>query len=150
MNKDFPYTSVHNYLEVVLKGKIDVTDDLIIGYKKQYWKLWYRYYRRERRKLKKEYVIRLNTAYLSEIDQKRGKLSRSKFLYQLISSGLSENLQLPSYSDELGLVNQHLAQVMNLLEEVSSESNIELEHKVFEHLDILQHQINELLKTTNL
>ncbi len=58
MNTDFPYTSLHDYLDVVFKDQTpDETD--IIEAKKTYWKMYNTFLKRNQRKKNKEVTIAL-------------------------------------------------------------------------------------------
>lgn len=146
MNKAFPYTSVHHYLDTLLKSRSNVSNTEIIELKKEYWKLWYRYYRREQRQRKKEYTLRLDTPSLLEIDRRRGRLSRSKFMYFIIANGLNGDNQLMINDADIGIIQQHLVQVMNLLDEMRDEDGVEIEAEILERLNALECEINELVK----
>lgn len=146
MNKAFPYTSVHHYLDMLLKSRSNVSAAEIMELKKEYWKLWYRYYRREQRQRKKEYTLRLDMPCLLEIDRRRGRLSRSKFMYFLIANGLNGDNQLMINDADIGIIQQHLVQVMNLLDEMRDEDGVEIEAEILERLTALECEINELVK----
>ncbi|WP_452225595.1 hypothetical protein [Lacinutrix chionoecetis] len=123
MASEFPYTSIYDYLDNVLSA-VDLPTALQIkNAKREYWKLWYKAYRKTKRRELKEFTLRLDQKKLKRIDIKRGKYSRSQYLYYAVDLALDNN-QLEAFDRALfGRVYQTNMRLINLLEDIESGDN---------------------------
>lgn len=111
------YKSLHAYLDAVLHQIPHPTHADIKNAKREYWKLWYRHYRREKRKIRKEYTLGFDATTVRDIHNKRGKLSVSEFLYSCVFGALYEEKPLLQDQELLNEIHSALMQLLNVLEE---------------------------------
>lgn len=118
LSQKMKYKSVHAYLDTVLKDIPHPTHSDIKNAKREYYSLWYKHYRREKRKLRKEYTLGFDTEILSKIHNKRDTLSVSQFLYQCVLQSLEEDTTSKIIHMELlRAIQQQLMQLINGIEE---------------------------------
>lgn len=112
------YKNIHEYLDEVLKGIAQPTTAQIIEAKRTYYKLWHKHYNRKRRASRKEFTLGFNSLILQKIKEKKGNLTISKFLYQIIYNSL-EATDISHYDNEVLIeVKRYLMQISMLLEEL--------------------------------
>lgn len=128
MNTRFQYTSVHQYLDAVLKNNPNASVQEVKEAKAQYWKQYYAHYRRKRRKLRKEFTLSFDKKQLELIHQKRMQLSVSEFLYSCVFEALSTSNVSIVNADMLSPLHQKLMELISLLEEsLDNESKYDFE-----------------------
>ncbi|GGG25078.1 hypothetical protein GCM10011344_27170 [Dokdonia pacifica] len=143
----FNYTSLYEYLEINLHNKSQVSDEDIILLKKEYWRLWYRHYRREQRKKRKEFTLGFNDKQLSEIERQKGSYTISEFLYQAIASALTGKSISQMNTASLGLIHQTLLHLIHLLEELEDDDDTtSIRDEIFERLSALEQQFENTFK----
>lgn len=118
----FEYTSVHQYLDCVLHNNPNATHAQIREAKKAYWKLYYSYYRKQKRKNRKEFTLGFYKEQLEKINLKRGKLTISKFLYKAIYKELMSDTKSVFSEDEISTTHLHLMQLISTVEELLEDS----------------------------
>ncbi len=148
--KERTYNSLHEYLEAVLGPIPNPTDTDVIQAKRAYWKLYYARYRREKRKSRKEFTLGFDRDKLQFIHQKKGNLSVSGFLYQAVDTVLNDTPAMVFDKKLLGQINQNLAQLIDLIEELLETNGTHSNEELLEKMDALANQFAELFKTTDL
>lgn len=139
------YNSIHEYLNDVLGNIENPTDTQIHNAKQAYWKLYFRQYRRDKRKERKEFTLGFSVEILKQINNKRGTLSISQFLYASVEQALA-NREMPIQDKSmLREINYRLMELIDLLEEQAG-----LPETILEKVEQLEEQFSNLLKTTNL
>lgn len=117
MRKDpFPYESLHEYLEKVLSVMECPTDTQIKQAKKDYWRLYHRFYRRQRRKVFKEVTLALDQKTLKEIEKRRKNVPLTQFIYRLVVQSLEDQPSAPVDREVWGNITIQLASIFDLLE----------------------------------
>lgn len=130
------YNSLHEYLDDVFKGK-QASRAEIKEAKREYWKLWYRHYRKEERERKREFTLRLHPEEIQQMDEKRGELSYSQFLYKAVRQAIISTKE-PQYDPKaFGHIKQLLMEVINLLEELINEGGGELTEEIITKMEKL-------------
>ena len=134
------YHSIHEYLDEVLADIAHPTDAEIKSAKQAYWKLYYRQYRKDKRKERKEFTLGFSAEILKQINEKRDTLSISQFLYTSVHQAL-HNTEMPVQDNSiLKEIDYKLMEIINLLEE-HSETEI-----LIEKIEQLETQFTELFK----
>ena len=143
---NFPYTSLHNYLDVALSDIENPSHTQIKESKREYWKLYYTHYRQQKRKTRKEYTLGFDAEGLRQIGLKKESLSVSQYLYQAVEQAISDNRQ--SFYDKavLGKIDQHLMHLIDLVEELIASESTALNERVLERIELLERQFFKLLK----
>ena len=72
----FSFSSLHEYLDCAFKDNPNPSWDEIKNAKKEYWKIYYKHYRREKRIKRKEFSLGFYPKQLQLIHQKRGDKSK--------------------------------------------------------------------------
>lgn len=143
----FKYNSVHDYLESVLSTISNPTHLQIKEAKREYWKQYYTHYRQGKRQIRKEFTLGFEKHLLQVIHRKKGTLSVSKFLYQLIDKALASS-ESTFYNTELvAELHLKLMQLISLIEELLDNENTEINEDVIERLDILEHTFSQLINS---
>lgn len=138
------YNSVHEYLDDVFKNT-DPSDEQIIQAKKQYWKLWFRYYHRKRRSIIKEFTLGFNKKTLQDIkNKKRSNQSTSDFLYEAIKQVLAQDLKPAPNEDIMSQVALTLMQLIDLVEEHIDTTDSQLSRETLQRLEKLERQFQNL------
>jgi hypothetical protein len=140
----FPYNSLYAYLDDVL-GKIEQPSvQQIKQAKREYWKLYFRHYRKARRKGRREFTLGFDWDTLARIDHQRGELSVSKFLYSAMEHSLTNGIAVQPIDREL-LVNIHhlLALTVSLLEELLDREQCAVTEEVLEKIERLEQLFTE-------
>lgn len=145
--ESFTYTSLHQYLETVLKDVSNPTNAEVKQAKRTYWKLYYTYYRKEKRKIRKEFTLGFSMERLQEIHQKRGTQSVSEFLYQSIDKELQSENDFFYNTDVLSALHLQLMQLITLIEELLDTNENEDVTEVLERLEQVENSFSELIKT---
>jgi hypothetical protein len=114
------------------------TNAQIKNAKREYWKLWYRHYRRKRRKIHKEYTLSFDTDYLQEIYKKKGVLSTSEFLYKSIDAFIKNKEY--KFLDEsiLKRIHHNQMELINQLEELLEIKSSTLNETVLQKIETLE------------
>lgn len=146
--KEQTYNSLHEYLETVLKSIPNPTARQVVEAKRAYWKIYYTQYRKERRKTRKEFTLGFDNSKLKLIHQKKGRLTVSEFLYQSVDMALDSNQILCIDKKLLGIIDQHLMQLIDLLEELSETKGTTLDISLNEKIEELEAQFHQLFKST--
>lgn len=138
------YTNIHTYLDEVL-GEIDFpTNTQIKNAKRAYWELWYRHYRRDRRKTYKEFTLSFDTYYLQKIHNKKGVLNTSEFLYKAIDVFI-ENKEFVLYDESLlKNIKHQLMQLINQFEELLEVEATTLNESILQKIERLETQFSKL------
>ena len=131
------YNSLHEYLDDVFKDK-QASRAEIKEAKREYWKLWYRHYRKEERKRKREFTLRLHPQEIEQMDEKRGELSYSQFLYMAVRQAIISRKEPQCDPRAYGHIKQLLMEVINLLEELINEGGGELTEEILIKMEKLQ------------
>ena len=143
----FKYKSLHEYLESVLKPIPDPTHAQIKEAKREYWKLYYLHYRREKRKIRKEFTLAFNRKNLSLIHAKKGNQSVSQFLYQIIHREISSETIPSLNTEELAELHLKLMQIITLVEELLESNNKEVNEEVLERLETLEDSFSQFINS---
>ncbi len=147
MKTKFPYTSLHHYLDTVLSSIDNPSRQQIKDAKRDYWKLYYKFYRREKRKYRKEFTLGFKTDELHKIKNKKGKLSVSEYLYQTIEQSLQDpSKPIVNNSKLLCSIDKQLMELVDLLEDVIVSGSNKLNTSVLEKIEHLENQFAEIYK----
>jgi glyoxylase-like metal-dependent hydrolase (beta-lactamase superfamily II) len=143
----FPYGSLYAYLDDVLAKMDNPSLQLVKQAKRDYWKLYFRHYRKERRQGRREFTLGFDSDALERIDYQRGDLSVSKFLYLAVEHALSDGMTVQPIDREL-LSNMHhmLALTVSLLEELLDREQRALTEEVLGHIEQLERLFAECYK----
>lgn len=146
MTKLFKYTSLHDYLDAALSHIDNPSHQEIKQAKRNYWKLYYTHYRRQKRIVRKEYTLGFDTDSLKQLQQKKGDLSVSQFLYQIVEQAIGK---LPTVQDKtlLGNIDRQLMQLINLLEDLLASEHTELNEQILEQIEALEQQFSQTFKS---
>ena len=139
----FKYNSLYEYLEMALANLPQPTHKQIKQAKKEYWRLWFKHYHRQRRENRKEFTLGFGRQSLQLIHQKRGKLSISKFLYQAVASALDSNT-IAIDKELLDAIHLHLMELISLVEELLDNESVEVTETMLERLETLELQFYQL------
>jgi hypothetical protein len=150
MNKPFPYTSLHDYLDTALSHIDNPSHQEIKQAKRDYWKQYYTHYRRQKRIVRKEYTLGFDADSLKQLQQKKGDLSVSQFLYQIVEQAIDG--KYPTVLDKtlLGNIDRQLMQLINLLEDLLESKNTELNEQILEQIVALEQQFSQTFKSRQL
>lgn len=148
--KERTYNSLHEYLEAVLGPIPNSTDSDVIQAKRAYWKLYYARYRREKRKSRKEFTLGFDREKLQFIHRKKGNLSVSGFLYHAVDTALNDTPAMVFDKKLLGQIDQHLAQLIDLLEELLETKGTYSNEELLKIMEALENQFSQIYKTTQL
>lgn len=146
MSKTFPYTSLHDYLDTKLSKIDNPTHSQIKEVKREYWKQYYTHYRRQKRKVRKEYTLGFTSEYLKQINNKKGKLSVSEFLYRTIEQAIGNNPLPLQNTSILGSIDRQLMHLIDLMEELLASNSNELNEQILEHIEVLEEQFSQTFK----
>ncbi|MDG5490604.1 hypothetical protein [Psychroserpens sp. SPM9] len=141
----FPYKSVHEYLEEELSLVPNPSHEQIKEVKQAYWKRYYKYYRRQKRKVRKEFTLGFDRERLQLIDTKRGELSISKFLYQIIDRELESNENLFHNQEQLSQLDLQLMKLISLTEELLDNEDSEMINQILERLEKLEQSFEQVI-----
>ena len=142
----FEYTSVHQYLDGVLKNHPNASHTQIREAKKAYWKLYYSHYRKQKRKNRKEFTLGFYNEQLDEIHKKRGKLTVSKFLYHAIQKELFSDRQPKYGNDEIAELHLELMHIIVMVEEFLDDEQSNELNTILEKLEEFEIYFSQLLK----
>lgn len=147
MNKTFPYTSLHDYLDTALSHIDNPSHQEIKQAKRDYWKQYYTHYRRQKRIVRKEYTLGFDAGSLKQLQQKKGDLSVSQFLYQIVEQAIDG--KHPTVQDKtlLGNIDRQLMQLINLLEDLLVSEHTELNEQVLEQIENLETLFSKTFKS---
>lgn len=141
------YDSLHHYLDVVFKGKDPSPAEIKVA-KKSYWKQWFKHYRREARKQKKEFTLRLHHAELKAINAKKEEeQSISAFLYQAVQKAIVSPRTISSLDhQQFSNLQQQLMEIIHLLEELLDTDEHSPTEALIEKIESLEMEIHHLHK----
>lgn len=142
----FKYHSLYASLDVALVDIPNPTDEQIKQTKKAYWKCWFKHYHRQRRKERKEFTLGFDRQSLQLINQKRGKLSVSQFLYNAIAMALDLNPVPIGDKEHLDTIHLNLMQLICLVEELLDTQSFQITETILDRLEVLEIQFNTLKK----
>ncbi|QNM84890.1 hypothetical protein H9W90_11905 [Polaribacter pectinis] len=145
--ESFEYTSVHQYLDCVLQNNPNASLNQIKEAKKAYRKLYYSYYRKQKRKNRKEFTLGFYNQQLDEIDEKRGKLSVSKFLYHVINKELVSETQPIYMVEEIAEIHLELMHLIAMVEEFLDETESDEITSILERLEKFEISFSQILKS---
>lgn len=141
----FTFSSLHEYLDWALKNNPNASWDEIKNAKKEYWKIYYKHYRREKRIKRKEFSLGFYPKQLQKIHEKRGDKSVSQFLYDAVNRQLTSQEAPPVDTKVFREVHQQLRTLINLMEEsLDSEASDALE-EVLERIEQLEENFIQLI-----
>ena len=142
---DFEYTSVHQYLDCVLQNNPKATHLQVKNAKRQYWKLYYSYYRKQKRKHRKEFTLGFYKEQLEKIHQKKGTQTISRFLYQTIEKELQSETKPKFDSDIIPTIHLQLMQLITLVEELLETTDTENITHVLTRLEQLENSFSQTI-----
>ncbi|MFC5044106.1 hypothetical protein ACFSTE_09345 [Aquimarina hainanensis] len=145
MSTDFPYTSLHEYLDIVFGAIENPTIQQIKDAKKQYRKLYLEAYQKQRRERIKEFTLGFNYQKMLLIHKERGELSVSAFLYQCIYSVLKN--QGISDTRLLGKIHASQLEIIDAFETLTEHSDSYILEVFLEKMETLETQIIQLKGT---
>ena len=137
------YKSLHAYLDAVLHHVPHPTHLDIKNAKREYWKLWFRHYRRQKRKVRKEFTLGFDKQTINDIHRKKGKLSVSEYLYSCVLEATYDSTPRLEDREMFSKLHQNLMQLINLLEEAVDKELLPLE--ATENLLKIEEQFEKLL-----
>lgn len=143
--ESFSFSSLHEYLDCVFKDNPNTSWDDIKEAKKEYWKIYYKHYRREKRIKRKEFSLGFYPKQLQLIHQKRGDKSVSQFLYNAVNRQLTSQEAPPVDTEVFRELHQQLRTFINLLEEsLDNEASDALE-ELLERFEKLEENFIQLI-----
>lgn len=141
------FKNVHQYLDTVLKDISNPTNAEVKQAKRAYWKLYYTHYRKEKRKIRKEFTLGFSIERLQEIHQKRGTQSVSEFLYHSIDKELKSENTFFYNADILSALHLQLMQLITLIEELLDTSETEDVTEILGRLEQVENSFSQLIKS---
>lgn len=144
---EFEYTSLHQYLDIVLQNNPNASDTQIKEAKKAYWKLYYSNYRKKKRKSRKEFTLGFYKEQLTKINQKRGTQTVSKFLYKTIEKELQSDYKPNIDEDGIAEINLALMQLITLVEELLDNTDLDKMATALDQLDALEDAVSQILNS---
>jgi hypothetical protein len=145
--ENFEYTSVHQYLDCVLKNNPNASHAEIKEMKRQYWKLYYSHYRKQKRKNRKEFTVGFYKEQLEKIHQKRGTQTVSKFLYQTIKKELQSDSKPSFDADVMAAIHLELMQLITLIEELLENIDSDKMAVALNQLEQLEDSFSQILNS---
>ena len=130
------YTSLHDYLDTVFHTT-NPSDQEIIAAKKEYWRQWYKHYRRKRRQQFKEVTIRLHPEILAKITRIKGDQTLSRFVYEAVYQAMGQRTVSAESTALLHQLQHHLMQLIDQLDEVSA-SNALVTEALIERIEAVE------------
>lgn len=147
MSTSFPYTSIHQYLDIVLQNHPKASPIEVETAKKTYWKLYYAYYRKQKRKKRKEFTLGFYPKQLKEIKSKKDNRSVSRFLYDCVEIVLQEDIIAPYDKEALARIHLQLMQLITLVEELIDTTETNNSHKLLERLEQLETDFSTIINS---
>lgn len=144
-SEGFPYKSVHEYLDKVLILVPNPSHEQIKEVKQAYWKLYYRHYRQQKRKTRKEFTLGFNKQRLQVINDKKGALSESKFLYLIIDRELESRAPIFNNEEQLSELHLKLMRLISLVEELLDNETTDNINKILERLETLENSFENFI-----
>lgn len=139
------YNNIHQYLNAFFLTNPSPSKEEIIEAKAQYHKLWHRQYNKKRRNYRKEFTLGFNPKTLADIKSKKGKLSISKFLYDVVFNTLDTYNASSKYDSELlADIRHQLMSIIALLEEVLDSNAHQNYEAILEQVEALEIIFNKL------
>jgi len=145
--KTFPYTSLHHYLDSVLKNNSNASRAEVKEAKREYWKLYYTHYRKLKRASRKEFTLGFYPKKLQQIHIKRGSKTVSRFLYEAINRDLKLEKDTVFDDEKLSEIHLRLMQLISLIEELLDTEELEDITKVLERLEVLETSFSHILNS---
>ena len=140
--KQFPYRSLHHYLDCTLQDNPNASDVEIKQTKEGYWRLYRNHYQKKRRNNIQEFTLGFDRKTLQKINSKKEKEdSISTFLYKCVFSCLERDSQVDT--KVFGEIHQNQMGIIHLLEEVL-DTDSSISEKILEKMELLELQINSL------
>ncbi len=144
MKKNKKYDNLHQYLDEVFLDVNNPSKEQIAQAKKEYWKLWYREYHRERRKKRKEFTLGFDQKTLLLINSKKGTMTISKFLYSAVEHYLTGATPVLQNKEQLTLLHQESMHLISNLEAIIDTESYEALEQVIEKLEHLEQNFSKL------
>ena len=141
----FSFSSLHEYLDCAFKDNPNPSWDEIKNAKKEYWKIYYKHYRREKRIKRKEFSLGFYPKQLQLIHQKRGDKSVSQFLYDAVNRQLTSKEAHQVDTEVFSEVHQQLRTLINLMEESLDNEASDIHEEVLERIEQLEESFVHLL-----
>lgn len=136
---------MHSYLDAVFKNYPNPDTETIIAAKKEYWRQYYRCYRKQYRQQYKEYRLHFDSDILAHINQKKGKLSISKYLYQCVLQTLErETIVRNNTQTHLDTISHQLLKITYLLEELLDNEEAIITSNIIKRIETLESDIQQL------
>ena len=134
----FNYISIYHYLEEELKHIDTPSKAQIIALKKEYYRLYHKKYNHEYRNKVHQYTLSFSKAKFKRINNRRGKLSVSKFIYEALDVALEDSSAYSVNKDVLSSIQKMLMQLIDL---TSEDSKFDV---MFERLEQLEAAFSKL------
>lgn len=118
MNEDFPYKSLHDYLDMIFRDKTP-TENEIDQAKKQYWKEYNTHLKRNQRKKRKEITVSLDKQQWELLQQRLfSNQSPSHFIKEFLLDHLENKKKEigKTNQDEVIQIEQQLFSLINYVE----------------------------------
>lgn len=147
IQEPFPYTSLHDYLDTMLSHIENPSHGQIKQAKRNYWKLYHTHYRRQKRKVRREFTLGFGPDVLERILQKKGDLSVSLFLYRAVEQAIGNGHSVPGDREVLGRVDRQLMHLIDLIEDLLASEKTGLDGQVLEKIEALEMQFSQILKS---
>ena len=110
--------------------------------------MYFREYRKQRRKIKKEFTLSFDTSTLAKINAQKGDVSTSQYLYCCVFESLEGKLKPIRTSDkDIGQIQQYLMTLISLLEETLERHHSELTQDILIRFEELELQFDQFLKS---
>jgi hypothetical protein len=141
------FQNLYEYLDFVFSNKPNPSNEDIKKAKKEYWKLYFQNYHKQRREIRKEFTLGFDATNLARIKKRQGKLTTSKFLYQSIVLALESDSHTFLDRDFLtGLQQKIMLLICNIEEHIAEENKI-LADIIINQLEVLELEIDEQINT---
>ena len=147
MKKNKKYTSLHQFLDEVFAQENNPSKERIEKAKKEYWKLWFREYHRQRRKKRKEYTLGFDTDTLNRISEHKGNQTVSQFLYSAVEHYLTTPPPQIQTKEQFILLQQESMKIIHKLEEIIDTETYEALEQLITSLESLEKDITKLYST---
>ncbi|MDC9723425.1 MAG: hypothetical protein PSN34_11745 [Urechidicola sp.] len=138
------YKNIFEFLDVALADNPSPSKEDIANAKSQYYKAWHRHYNRQRRTIRKEFTLGFTPEILKRIENKKGTLTVSKYLYNAIYDALNNGNATVYDLNLLSNIHQQLLHLMTLLEELLDSGVSPQIELLLERIEQLELQFNKL------
>ncbi len=142
--KMMKYKNIFEFLDVALADNPNPSKDDIANAKAQYYKVWHRHYNRQRRATRKEFTLGFKPKTLQRIQDKKGTLTVSKYLYTAIYDALNNGNTSVYDRSLLSNIHQKLLHLMTILEESLDNGESPRMELILERIEQLEIQFSKL------